>query len=231
MIRHIKFAMFTAALIASQTAMASELEWRLVSAASRGFGGVSCDTNSVSLTSAGNDVSLVMSTMNITMPAGEQAKIRSQWGSCFVHLSVKIPQGYTISTNQTTLLGGILKDSGASGYLDVVSMFTQRRRLGLSPFVVGAPALGPVNHIYRGLRFQEEINEPLFDLNKTSTFTRSQKMDVCRLTAKQPAELGYYVQISLAASRSYKLPNVIMNLDNLDGHFNLQTNAEACSRI
>lgn len=229
--RLLKAIIFTLVSTMSQSALANELEWRLVDAASRGHGGVVCDNNSVAMTSAGNDVSLVLSNMNISMPAGELPGVRSQWGTCFVHLSVKIPQGYTIASNQTSLLGGILKDSGVSGYLDVVTTFSRRRPLGISPYILGVSPIGPITHIYRPLKYGEDINEPLFDLTKSARFSRSQKQTICRLTAKQPAEIGYFVQISLAASRSSSQRSAIINIDNMDGHFNLQTSTEACTRM
>jgi hypothetical protein len=229
--RLIKALIVTLSTTLGQVAVANELEWRLVSAASRGIGGISCDKNSVELTSAGTDVSLIMKNMNISMPAGEFPRLKYQWGTCFVHLSVKIPQGFTIKSNQTSLMGGILKDKGPTGYLDVVTTFNQRRPLGMSPFVLGASPIGPVTNIYRALKYKDEIDEPLFDLTRTVSFSNSQKISLCRLTAKQPAEIGYFVQLSLAASRSNSQQNAIVNIDNLDGHFTMQTSVEACPRI
>jgi hypothetical protein len=228
--RLLKILILTVTSTSGQIALGNELDWRLVSASSRGIGGVSCDKNSVTLTTAGQDLSLVMSKMNINMTAGEQPRTKYQWATCFIHLAVKIPRGFTISSNQTTLLGGILKDSGVSAYLDLVSAFTQRRPTGISPFVLGVSPIGPVMHIYRPLKYQDDINEPLFDLTKTSNFTVSQKQALCRLTAKQPVEIGYFVQISLAAARSSAQRNAVINLDNFDGHVSLKTSAEECVR-
>ena len=217
-----------ASLLCGQAALANELEWQFVGAQSRG-NGVRCDNQSFQLTSAGNDMALVMKGLSIDMPAGQLPNVRSQWGTCYIFLNLKIPQGYTISSTQSTILGGVMKDQAISGYFDVVSGIHQRSYTS-SRWLQGISPIGPVTHLFRTLRYQDAINEPLFEMTKSTKLSKAQKTRICRLTARQSVVLGYYIQISMAATRSYTQRSINMNIDNLDGHFGLETNSEACAQ-
>lgn len=223
-----KIFIFFMALMTAQIAIANDLEWTFVGAKSRG-NGPGCDTKSVLMTSAGNDVAVVMTKMNINMPAGQLPRVRSQWGTCYIYMNVKIPQGYTITNSKTSLVGGLIKDSGVSGYVDIVSGINYRN-YSLIRWIPGLSPIGPVTHIFRNLKSNEDLNEPLFEMTKDATFNKAQKNRICRLTANRPVELGYYIQISAAATRNSSQRSAIINLDNLDGHLNLAASAEACSR-
>lgn len=212
-----------------QVALANELEWTFVGAKSRGSG-LSCDNKSVFMSAAGSDVAVTLNKMNINMPAGDTSKVRSQWGTCYIYLNVKIPQGYTIASNQTTLLGGLLKDGGVSGYVDIVTALNSRAYHSNVNWFRGVAAIGPVTQIFRNLKYREELNEPLFQMSKNASFNKMQKNRICRLTANQSIELGYYIQISMAATRNSFQKSAIFNIDSMDGNFNLASSAEACSK-
>jgi hypothetical protein len=228
MIKLAKILILTTFTFLGQYSFANELSWQFVGAQSRG-NGVRCDNTSFALTSAGTDMALTMTGLGIDMPTGQLPKVRSQWGTCYIFLNLKVPQGYTVSSSQSTILGGIMKDAGVSGYIDVVSAIHQRPYTS-SRWLQGISPIGPVMHLFRNFRYQESINEPLFEMTKSSSLSKAQKSRICRLTASKPAELGYYIQLSLAGTRSSNQRMINVNIDNFDGQFGLQASTEACPR-
>ena len=128
-------AVVVASMFVSQYAGAVDLGWELLAAKSVGKG-VSCSENSTQLASAGEDAGLFFSNMNIDMPANANVGTNVQYGTCYVFLKFTVPQGYAVSSYQSGVLGGVIKDIGASGYVDVVSTITRHPADPVKPLLV-----------------------------------------------------------------------------------------------
>jgi hypothetical protein len=220
-------AIVIASMFVSQNAGAVELDWELLAAKSVGKG-VSCSENTTQLASAGQDAGLFFSKMNIDMPANANVGTNLQFGTCYVFLKFTVPQGYSVSSSQAGVLGGVIKDVGASGYVDVVSTITRRPADPVKPFVGMAP-FGPLIHLFKAFTAVTAVNNPLFELTKTSPLTKHQKNVVCGLTKNGPTDLGMFVQISLAGTRKNSSKTNIIAIDNFDSHVGLGLKEDLCT--
>lgn len=217
-----------ASTLLPQVAFAGEVQWKFVGASSIG-NGIQCSKSSTEYSSAGNDLSLLLPQMNISMPAGAKPNIKSQWGTCFILFKVTVPQGETIVTTSSTLIGGILKDKGVQGYIDAVTMLTQQKTWQTNPYVGFVPfAFGSAIHLQRNMNSFEQINEPLFEMTKSQNLSPAAKKQLCKLTLARPAELGLYIRLSVAATRRSTSTSAIIKIDSMDQHFDLSMRSEAC---
>jgi hypothetical protein len=186
-----------------------------------------CNSKNVQSSSAGNDLAITMSNMNINMPAGVLPKVKLQNGTCLVYVRVTVPAGETISDLQTTLLGGIEKDLGVTGYLSLEASLVEKL-----PQVINSPAatkfIGPLVYKNRNLSAKEAISEPLFDLTAASPVSAVSKKKICTLTATKSAEIGLVLKVMVVAARQNVNQNALLNIDTIDHHMNLAMNAEAC---
>jgi hypothetical protein len=210
----------------AQNAFSQEITWELVKAQSSGSG-VSCTNDSVQALGAGEDMSLVFDSMNVNLIAGENTKTRVQYGTCYVFLKMTIPQGHSILANSSSLIGGITKDKGAYGYVDVVATMTRSVATPKHPFRSIIP-IGPVLHTHRDLFSSESLNEPLFELSKSKALSTNDKKTLCKLTQTKPAQIGMFVQLSVAGVRTKGTQTNIIGIDTLDSRLDLALKAEAC---
>jgi hypothetical protein len=213
--------------LTAKIATAGELQWQFLGASSFGHG-LSCATDNVTVSSAGNDLSIVYgSSMAVNLPAGEQPKVHALWGHCLVFLKLTVPAGETITRTQASVIGGVEKDKGAYGYVTAITYLTQKVARSINPFIPGAP-LGPVLYLNREMLHRETLSEPLFVMNQSRDLSVAQKKSICRLTADKSTELGMTIRLAVAAVRPNASKTAIINVDTVDRHLDLAMNTESC---
>lgn len=222
-------AVVITSMFVTQYAAGAELGWELLAAKSVGKG-VSCAENTTQLANAGQEVALFFTNMNVDMPANANVGTNLQFGTCYVFLKFTVPQGYSISSNQSGVIGGVTKDIGTSGYIDVVSTITRQPANPEKPFV-GLVPFGPLNHMFKAFNGLTAVNNPLFELTKSSPLTKHDKKVVCRLTKDGPKDLGMFVQISIAGTRKNSSKTNIIAIDNFDNKVGLGLKADLCPGV
>jgi hypothetical protein len=215
-------------LTLAHEAMAAEVTWELIKAQSTGHG-LSCADDTVQMGSAGQDMSLAFQNMTVNMPANGNVKTYAQNGTCFVFIKLTVPKGYSLSSNSSSLFGGVTKDVGTVGYIDLVSTVTRRPANPAHPFVGLAP-IGPAVHIVRSFAPNVAINEPLLQMSKTQELGVATKNIICSLTKSGPVELGMFVQLSVAGARAKTSQTNIIAVDNIDSHLNLGLTTAICPK-
>jgi hypothetical protein len=229
MIRYVRHLSTAALFVISQSLFASDIQWQYLGAASFGQG-LRCSTDNVTVTSAGNDLSILYSSsMAINLPAGDLPRIKSMWGHCLVFLRLTIPAGKTLTRTQASVIGGIEKDKGAYGYLTVVTYLTQKIAKSINPLTPGSP-WGPSLYLSREILPRDTISEPLFEMNQSRYLSRSQKKSICKHTSNQPLELGMTIRLAMAGSRTNVNQTNIINVDAIDRHLDLAMNTEVCDQ-
>jgi hypothetical protein len=228
----INFTRFGSALIAlisviaASQAYAGELKYTLVGALGSGSG-LDCDITTVQAAAAGNDLAITFKEMNIDMPAGTAPATRTQWGNCQVLMKVTVPAGETVTTLQSGLIGGIEKDLGVWGYIVATAKLVEK-----IPAIVSTKTayrvIGPTLYMSRHMGAGEVISEPLFEMNQAKALPAFSRGEICRLTAKQSADIGLVVQVQLSATRPNASKTAIVNVDTSDNRMNLAMNSEAC---
>jgi hypothetical protein len=213
--------------LAATSTEAQELEWTLAGVSKRGTGFV-CDKNSVTIASAGTDLAITFNDTTIKLTPGQPPKTFIQWGVCLLYLNVKIPQGYTIKDHRLNLIGGVLKDLGTHGYLDLVNSFSRRPFPTTSTKGFHVHPLGPLLHMSRRFKPTEALDEPLFELSKSSNIQDSARKKICNLTAQKPADLGYFIQISAGLARKTTKQTAILGIDNVDSNIGIETSVQQC---
>jgi hypothetical protein len=213
-------------LIAASQAYAGELKFTMLGAIGSGSG-LGCNSDNVQTASAGNDLAITFTNMNVNMPAGANPKVKSQWGNCQVMMKVTVPAGETITTLQSGLIGGIEKDLGVWGYIVATAKLVEKIPAIVSDRTVFR-LIGPVVYMKRWLNPGEAVSEPLFEMSQTKPVSSFSRNQICRLTAKKSADIGLVVQVALAAVRPNVSKTAIVNIDTNDNHMNLAMNAEVC---
>ena len=222
----LRFLLSLSLLSVPNFAVAGELEWEFLGAS--GFGnGLGCTKDDVTVAAAGNDLSIIYSKMNVTLPAGGPSTAKTQSGQCLVFLKVTVPTGETITQTQASVIGGIEKDQGVYAYITAISYLTKKVARLIHPHLPGVP-FGPVLYLNRVMLPRDAINEPLFQMDQAKDLNKVHKKSICKMTATKPAEFGMTIRLAVAAVRPKTDKTAIINVDTVDGHLDLAMNTEAC---
>lgn len=209
-------------------AFAQELNWKIVKTRSVGRG-VSCDPNSIQLIQAGGDVSLLFNEMRVDLPAGDKTKVKNEWGFCNVGMNLTIPKDYYITSASTQIIGGIEKDKGTHGYIDVTTHLLRRLPTILDPVNGGGP-FGKILHAQRHFPINKEISEPLFVLEDSRKFNARDAKNMCDWTKTSSASIGMMINVRVAGHRPKVDRSMILSADNVDSHFDLGVRIGKCSK-
>lgn len=221
-----KLVLAAAAFAPSNHVVAQELNWKISKVSSVGSG-VSCNQQNVSLTNAGTDVTLIFDTMRAEMFASATPNTKVKWGKCSVGLEMTIPKNYFLLSANTTLLGGVLKDTGTQGYIDA-STFLVRKLPTMIDNVTGPGPFGKILQTQKIWRQNESVDEALLALNDSRAFNGNQVRNMCDWTKSAPATVGMIVQLSVNAQRTNANKTIMVGVDNIDSHFDLGLKLGKC---
>lgn len=160
---------------------------------------------------AGPELSFVFSAMGINMQP--PAKELRQQQTCTIKAKVTLPKGTYIKGISQTLLGGVLKDEGATGSIVLRSMlFKEAIVLGKVRVNLAAPA----------------VDEPLLEKTAKQSLTRRQKMAQCNATRTKSITSEFRFEVGLEGTRPSADSTFIAQLDTIDMKYAIKTFVGKC---
>jgi hypothetical protein len=206
--------------------LGQELNWKISKVTSQG-NGVSCNEQSVQIANAGTDMTLLFDNMRAEMFGNSEPNTKVKWGKCNVGLEMTIPKNYFLLSANTSLLGGVLKDTMTQGYIDA-STFLVRKLPTMIDNVTGPGPFGKILQTQKIWRMNESVNEPLIALYDQKNFNGTQVRNMCEWTKSAPATIGMIVQLTVNAQRNNTSKTVVIAADNIDSHFDMGLKLSKC---
>ena len=208
-------------LAAAPAALAQDLQWNNVRAVGGGDGercklDPATGAGNVLFVDNGGQISFIFQTFGINLPKSRNplsGKLAFS-ASCNVEADVTIPQGYFVRTLSQSIVGGVLKDPGASGGLSTNAFLFQNQI--------------PINQINMLFKPEEKIFNALVTRENTQVFLPAQAAIMCAATAGGPMRTKFKFQMLAAGAKALPFLNFQVNIDGSDVVYGLESSLESC---
>ena len=164
----------------------------------------------------GAQISFIFTTFGINLARSRTPfSGRLAWSaSCNVEADLIVPQGYFIRTLSQSVVGGVIKDIGASGAISTNAFLYQNTV--------------PLNQINMVFRPDEKILQALITKENTQIFKQAEISAMCAASAGGPVRTKFKFQMLAAGAKAAPFINFQANIDGSDLVYGIESSIEPC---